>query len=203
MTEGSRKMRTVLFLLPSLLAAQTTTFDIRPTPGSRFALEVYKSKLWEGRKHTFVFDRFRGVLDFDAERTEQSTVSFAVESASARCVDDWVKPHQIKDIEKAAITDTMDAAEYPEITFQSMAIRRTSSDQYEVQGALTIRGKTRPVMLALKASPDQSGMWFEGSSRVKLSDFGLTPPRGVFGVRFVIGTKDEMSVLFRIMASKR
>jgi polyisoprenoid-binding protein YceI len=196
-------MRTVLPLLPSVLAAQTATFDIRPAPGSRFALEVYKSRLWEGRKHTFVFDRFRGVLGFDAERTEQSTVSFAIESASARCVDDWVKPHQIKDIEKAAIMDTMDAAEYPEIAFQSTAIKRTSADQYEVQGALTIRGKARPVMLSLKAFPDESGMWFEGSSRVKLSDFGLTPPRGVFGVRFVIGTKDEMGVLFRIMASKR
>jgi len=192
-------MRTVLPLLPSVLAAQTATFDIRSAPGSRFALEVYKSKL--GR--AFVFDRFRGVLGFDAERTEQSTVSFAIESASARCVDDWVKPHQIKDIEKAAIMDTMDAAEYPEITFQSTAIKRTSADQYEVQGALTIRGKARPVMLSLKAFPDESGMWFEGSSRVKLSDFGLTPPRGVFGVRFVIGTKDEMGVLFRIMASKR
>ena len=63
-------------------------------------MEVYKSKLWEGRKHNFVFDRFRGVLGFDAERAEQSTVSFVVESASARCVDDWVKPNQIKDIEK-------------------------------------------------------------------------------------------------------
>jgi polyisoprenoid-binding protein YceI len=196
-------MRTVLLLLPSVLAAQTATFDIRPVPGSRFALEVYKSKLWEGRKHTFVFDRFRGVLGFDAERAEHSMVSFVVESASARCVDDWVKPHQIKDIEKAAITDTMDAAEYPELTFRSTAIRRTSADQYEVQGALTIRGKSRPVMLALKALPEESGLWFEGSSRVKLSDFGLTPPRGVFGVRLVIGTKDEMSVLFRIMASKR
>jgi polyisoprenoid-binding protein YceI len=203
MKEGSAKMRTGLLLLPALLAAQTTTFDIRPAPGSRFALEVYKSKLWEGRKHTFVFDRFRGVLGFDAERAEQSTVSFVVESASARCVDDWVKANQIKDIEKAAITDTMDAAEYPEITFQSTAIRRTSADQYEVQGALTIRGKTRPVMFALKALPNQSGIWFEGSSHVKLSDFGLTPPRGVFGVRLVIGTKDEMSVLFRILASKR
>jgi hypothetical protein len=58
------------------------------------------------------------------------------------------------------------------------------------------------VMFALKALPNQSGMWFEGSSRVKLSDFGLTPPRGVFGVRLVIGTKDEMSVLFRYWRAK-
>lgn len=97
----------------------------------------------------------------------------------------------------------MAAAEYPEITFQSTAIKRTSVDEYEVQGALTIRGRTKPAMLALKTLPDEGGIWVEGSSRVKLSDFGLKPPRGVVGVGLVIGTKDEMSVFFRILAAKR
>ena len=100
----------MILFLPCALSAQTATFDIRPTPGSRFALEVYKSKLWEGRKHTFVFDQFDGVLNVDAERPERSMVRFLVKSGSARCVDDWVKPNQIKDIERAAI-ETMDAAE--------------------------------------------------------------------------------------------
>src|SRR5258708_6766870 len=92
---------------------QTATYDVRPAEGSRFALEVFKSKLWEGRKHTFVFDRFSGSLNFNHEQPERSTVEFVVESASVRCVDDWVKPNQIKDIEKAAIQDTMAAAQFP------------------------------------------------------------------------------------------
>lgn len=196
-------MRVLLLFLPWVLRAQTPAFDIRPTPGSRFALEVYKSKLWEGRKHTFQFDRFMGVLSFDPDRAEKSTVRFVVESRSARCVDDWVKPDQIKDIERAAVKDTMAAAEYPEITFQSSAITRTSSEQYEVRGTLTIRGRSKPVTIALKASPRADGIWIEGSSRVRLSDFGLKPPRGVVGVGLFIGTKDEMNVLFGLLATRR
>src|SRR5258708_25892924 len=92
---------------------RTAPHDIRPAEGNRFALEVFKSKLWEGRKHTFVFDRFSGALSFNHEQPERSTVQFVVESASVRCVDDWVKPNQIKDIEKAAIQDTMAAAQFP------------------------------------------------------------------------------------------
>ena len=53
-----------------------------------FALEVFKSKLWEGRKHTFPFDRFSGLLVFDRERPERSSVRFVVESASAQCAGD-------------------------------------------------------------------------------------------------------------------
>jgi polyisoprenoid-binding protein YceI len=196
-------MRTVVFFLPCILAAKTATFDIRPAAGSRFALEVYKSKLWEGKKHTFVFDRFSGVMSFDAESPEKFTVRFVVESGSARCVDDWVKPGQVKDIERAAVQDTMAAAQYPEITFQSTAIRRASADQYEIQGNLTIRGRTKLVTVALTTSPRDAGIWAEGSSLVKLSDFGLKPPRGAAGVRLVIGTKDEMRVLFRILATER
>jgi polyisoprenoid-binding protein YceI len=196
-------MRTMFLLLPWVLGAQTVTYNIGPAQGSRFALEVFKSKLWEGRKHTFLFDRFKGVLGFDREQPEKSTVRFVVESASARCVDDWVKPNQIKDIEKAAVQETMAAATYPEIAFESTAIRATSFETYEVQGMLTIRGQAKQVMLTLKASPREDGIWVEGSGRVRLSEFGLKPPRGVAGVRLLIGTKDEMNVLFGLLAIKR
>lgn len=57
-----------------------------------------------------------------------------MESASARCVDDWVKPDQLKDIERAAVRETMAAAAYPEILFQSTTITMESPDRYEVRG---------------------------------------------------------------------
>ena len=196
----------MFLFLPWVLAAQTATYNIRPSQGSRFALEVFKSKLWEGRKHTFIFDRFSGVLAFDHERPERSAVRFVVESGSARCIDDWVKPNQIKDIEKAAVQETMAAAAYPEITFQSTALTMPAAGKYEVRGVLTIRGQARPVALALKASPRaerEDGIWIEGSGIVRLSDFGLKPPRGVAGVSLFIGTKDEMNVLFGLLATRR
>jgi len=61
-------MQALFLLLPWAVAAQTARYNIRPMQGNRFALEVFKSKLWEGRKHTFLFDRFSGSLAFDRER---------------------------------------------------------------------------------------------------------------------------------------
>src|SRR5260370_7179397 len=132
---------------------QTAPHDTRPADGSRFPLELSKSKLWEGRKHTFVFDRFSGALSFNREQPERSNVQFVVESASARCVDDWVKPNQIQDIEKAAIQGTMAAAQFPEITFHSTTITTKSSDEYTARGLLTLRNRTNPLPLTLHITP--------------------------------------------------
>jgi len=97
----------------------------------------------------------------------------------------------------------MATAAFPEIIFQSTTITMGSPDKYEVRGILTIRGQAKPVMLTLQAAIRVEGIWIEGSGRVRLSDFGLKPPRGVFGVRLVIGTKDEMNVLFGLLAASR
>ena len=195
-------MRALFLFLPGILPAQPVTYNVRPTAESRFVLEVFKSKLWEGRKHTFIFDRFTGDPRFDQKSPERSVVRFVIESGSARCVDDWVKPSQIKNIERAAVQETMAAARYPEMTFESTAITTTTSpDKFKVLGLLTIRGQAKEVKLVVETSPRGDGIWVEGSGRVRLSEFGLKPPRGVVGVRLFIGTKDEMNVVFELLAA--
>src|ERR1700678_4007452 len=79
-------MQALFLLLPWAVAAQTATYNIRPMQGNRFALEVFKSKLREGRKHTFLFDRFSGSLAFDRERPERSSVRFVVEVPDASTI---------------------------------------------------------------------------------------------------------------------
>jgi polyisoprenoid-binding protein YceI len=195
-------VRLFCLFLPWVLGAQTATYEIRPAQGSRFALDVFKSKLWEGRKHTFVFDRFSGALSFDREQPERSAIRFVVESGSVSCVDDWVKPNQIKDIAKAA-KDLMAAETYQQMTFQSTTIAVKSFDQYEVRGLLTIWSQTKPVTLTVQVTPREGEIRAEGAGRLKLSDFGLKPPKGVPGVSLFIGTKDEMTVLFGLLAKKQ
>ena len=51
-------------------------------------------------------------------------------------------------------------------------------------------------------TPRESEMWVEGSSQIRLSEFGLKPPRGFIGVSLFIGTKDEMKVLFKLRANR-
>ena len=95
------------------------------------------------------------------------------------------------------------AAQFPEITFHSTTITTKSSGQYEVRGLLTIRDRTKAVALIVKVTLREGGIWVEGSGRIKLSDFGLKPPRAAAGVGLLIGTKDEMTVQFALLANKR
>jgi polyisoprenoid-binding protein YceI len=98
----------------------------------------------------------------------------------------------------------MAAATYPEMTFESTAITTTTSpDKFEVLGLLTIRGQAKKVKLVVETSPRGDGIWVEGSGRVRLSEFGLKPPRGVIGVSLFIGTKDEMNVVFELLAARK
>lgn len=192
-------MRGLLLVVPALLAAQTVSYDIEPAEGSRFALEVFKSKLWNGKKHTFLFDGYRGNLEFDANEPSRSSVRFTLGADSVRCVDDWVKPGQIPDIEKAA-RETMAAERYPEITFRSTEISAAGEGRYTVRGELTIRGVSKPVTLNIAAAAGANQVRIAGSGQIRLSDFGLKPPAGAFSL--FIGTKDEMNLMFDVLASR-
>ena len=91
-----------------------------------------------------------------------------------------------KDIEKAAL-GLLEPAKYPEIRFVSTRVVPGG-----VEGSLTIRDVTRPIAISVKD--------YEGTAKVKLSDFGLKPPSSALG--FAIGTKDEMTVRFKLKAER-
>lgn len=188
-------MRYATFLLPWVLAAQSVPYDIQPVEGSRFSFEVFKSRLWEGRKHIFVFDRYGGTLEFNSERPELSSVRFTIESDSIQCLDDWVKPGQIADIEAAA-RKVMAVEEFPQMDFESSDVTVKAPGEYEVHGMLTIRDVGRPVTLQIAASQGGNVIRIAGVGQISLSDFGLKPPGGAFSL--FIGTKDLINIQFQI-----
>jgi polyisoprenoid-binding protein YceI len=89
---------------------------------------------------------------------------------------------------------------YPQIAFRSISIHKIDNDHYEVQGALTIRDVTKPAtaMVVLRAGARGLPV-IEGTSRIRLTDFGLKPPTAALGT---IGTKNEMSFRFVVAAAE-
>lgn len=74
--------------------------------------------------------------------------------------------------------DFFDAARYPVITFVSTSFTRSSDTAYSVTGNLTMRGVTKPVTLAVTASPPfqhygtiRRGI--EATTSVNRQDFGV------------------------------
>ncbi len=192
-------MRVLLALAaPLCLIAQMRVYRMEPGPGDRFALEVEKTGLMSGKKHRFLFERYRGRLSFDAESPERSSVELVVEAQSITCKDTWVKAEQIVKIEKAAREEMLAAERYPQIVFRTEAVMRKSEDEFELRGGLTIRDRTVPVTVSARRLPTQGmRLRFQGSATVRLKDYGLKPPSALLGA---IGTKNEMRLEFVVSA---
>lgn len=75
-------------------------------------------------------------------------------------------------------SDFFDVAKYPTITFVSTGVSRSSATSYSVTGDLTMHGVTKPVTLAVTASPpfNHAGgirRGIEATTSVNRKDFGL------------------------------
>ena len=74
--------------------------------------------------------------------------------------------------------DFFDAAQYPSITFASTSLTRSSATSYSVTGDLTMHGTTKPVTLAVTASPPFEHFGsirrgIEATTSIKRTDFGV------------------------------
>jgi polyisoprenoid-binding protein YceI len=177
-----------MLLLALWLAAQALT--IAPQEGDRIQLEVFKTGLMSGKKHVFLFSKYKGSLEYDAERPEHSRIDLAIQADSAQCQDTWVSAKDLRKIQEFALKDMLAAEKYPSITFKSASVAPKAADAFDVHGTLTIRGIAKPAVVAVIRKP---GGKFEGAATVKHSDYGLKPSRAALGT---IGTKDEMTVSF-------
>ena len=95
--------------------------------------------------------------------------------------------------------DFFDVAKYPEITFVSTGVSRSSATSYSVTGNLTMHGVTKPVTLAVTASPPfhhAGGIrrGIEATTSVNRTDFGLRWEFPGEGVGVVVGHNIEITI---------
>jgi len=119
------------------------------------------------------FNRVRATLDAVPSAPEKSRVTASIEAASI----DTNVPELDRLI---AGPDMLDAARHPEIRFESRNIRRTGARTGEMTGDLTIRGRTRPVTLAITfngSAPNpltgEDVLGFSAEGRLDRSAWGL------------------------------
>jgi len=189
-----------LLLVPDLAPAQeTTVYEFGPSSQGRFALEVFKSGLWDGKKHLFLFASYRGTLRYDRAVPENSRVELTVETASAACQDTWVSPSDLQKVQAKAL-EMMGAAKHPQLLFTSQRIVPLGGDRFQVQGLLNIKGIPKPVSVDVRLSgQDSEVLTAKGSAQVRLQDYGLKPPGAALGL---IGTKNEMNLEFVLLVRR-
>jgi polyisoprenoid-binding protein YceI len=189
-----------LLLIPALAQSQeTAVYEIGPSPQGRFALEVFKTGIWNGKKHLFLFANYHGTVRYDRAAPENSRVELTVEGASAACQDTWISPSDLQKVQAKAL-EMMDVVKHPQISFTSQRIVLLGGDRFRVEGLLNIRGIPKPVSVDVRlAGQDGGALTFKGSAEVQLLDYGLKPPGAAL---VMIGTKNEMSLEFALPARR-
>jgi polyisoprenoid-binding protein YceI len=139
------------------------------------------------------FNEFSGTLNLDEANPAACTVNMEVKTAS---IDTGIQKRD----DHLRTPDFLDIKQFPTMTFQSTAVKKTGEGQFEVTGNLMFRGQTKVVTAKFEktgAGKDREGkpvVGFEGTFQVKRSDFGQKVDPKMLG--------DEVRVTLSIEAVK-
>ena len=162
-------------------------------------MQVFKKGLLAGKRHVLHFGKFFGELEYDQHQPERSKLRFVIESHSVTCEDKWLTSRQRKRVVSFALDKMLVADRFPEIKYSSTVIVTQAANHYDLQGNLTIRGTTRPVLIHLATKLGVASMEVDGKAVVRMKDYGMKPPPDLLGLS---GTKGKMKLRFLIWAER-
>src|SRR5262245_53119398 len=97
------KIPFLLLLATSVAPAATQVYELRPGPRMLMELTVDKTGLLSGKRHLFRFTRYLGMLAFDHEVPERSSVTLSIESGSVTCQDAWLSAKDLRKVQEYAV----------------------------------------------------------------------------------------------------
>jgi polyisoprenoid-binding protein YceI len=145
------------------------------------------------------FKVWSGTLETDETKLEEAGIQVSIEVASI----DTKEPQRDEHLRSA---DFFDAANYPNITFESTKVEKVGSEHYKVTGNLTIRGVSKPVTLDSEYFGRQKDPWggvragFSAKTSIDRKDFGLVFNIPLEGGGFVVG--DKVDIVLDVQAVK-
>lgn len=135
--------------------------------------------------------------------------------ADVAALDAWLKAGGLKGLDLVVPVETMRSgkdgldknmfkalrtSEFPEIRFQmsgsQFGTARGDTLPVSASGTLTISGQQRPVTVKGELVRAEKGVWLEGSHPMKMSDFGIKPPKMMMGT---IKVHDPIVVRYRLL----
>jgi len=121
-----------------------------------------------------------GHVTLDDEDPSRSAIEAVIDAASV----DTSEPKRDAHLRSA---DFLDVARYPTIAFRSTRIERADGGHWRVTGALTLLGRTRPVLLDVDSSTSEgTRSSAHATTTIDRRDFGMTYAGFAVGKQVVI-----------------
>ena len=136
------------------------------------------------------FKRFITQMAFDPARPETASAKLEIDLASI----DAGSPEAD---EESAGKLWFNRSAFPKATFVSSQIRALGNNRYEMRGTLTLKGKTREMVVPVTFKPGKTAAQFDGAFVLKRLDFGIG--EGMWAD--VATVANEVQVTFHIAAT--
>jgi polyisoprenoid-binding protein YceI len=187
--------RTITTLIASLAWSAAVSAQPRPidTAKSTITVRVFKAGVLSalGHDHEIGASIAGGTVDPAGNQVE-----LRAQAGAMKVRDSGVSDKDREQIQSTMLgPEVLDAGTYPDIVFRSTSVEHMGEGSWKVQGSLTLHGKTSLVMVEVR----DAGGHYVGTSRFKLTDFGIKPIKVAGGS---IRVKDEIRVEFDIQLAR-
>lgn len=176
------------------LAAEAATWDVDPS----HSIVGFKVKHLVIAKVRGRFTKYTGTVTLDDKDITKSKFVAKIDAAS-------IDTETEKRDEHLRSPDFFDVKKYPEITFESLSVKKLG-DTIEVVGDLTMHGVKKPILLTLEElSPevkDPAGnahRAFVMKGKLNRRDYGLSWSKNVEGTGAVVGDEIELELEVELM----
>lgn len=161
---------------------------------SKITIHVDKTGLFSfaGDKHEISAPLVSGTVDEKA-----GTVEFTIDARKLQVLDPQLDTTKRAEVQKTMHSPTvLDSAKYPEIKFRSTAAAPAGANAWNVIGDLSLHGQTHPVTVQVKKEKRNGKAGYVGSTKLKQTDFGITPVAVAGGT---VKVKDELKLDFDVV----
>lgn len=169
-------MRSILLLLLALPGLAHGT-DYVAAPGSTLAFRAS----FQGEPTDIRFARFAPAIRFDPAHLDTARFDVAIDLAS-------VATGQDDGDSLVRGEDFFATAKFPQARYTATKVRALGNGRYAADGALSLRGVSKPATLEFRWTPGPKPM-LDGQARLKRLDFGISA--GEFGSE--IGNEVQVS----------
>lgn len=119
------------------------------------------------------FNTFDGKFQWDADKPNASNIEITIETAS-------IDSNHAERDKHLRGNDFLDVKKYPTATFKSTSYKSTGKGKGTITGDLTLHGVTKSITFPVSQLGEGKDPWggyrtgFEGTTKLKLSDYGIS-----------------------------